>query len=116
MSTDWHVHCLDCGDTHRFDDANHRENLMALFCKHAAAIGGLAPLIAEAGVDDVQLKAGYGYGTIDAGWFAKHATHRLAPIDEYGRLTGKCIHDATRGACTVAHRCKLDHDHTGDHE
>ena len=40
MSTDWHVHCLDCHNTLRFYDANHMENVMKALCEHAAAIGG----------------------------------------------------------------------------
>ena len=82
MSCDWNVHCKTCGDTHRFDDANHAVELMRALVKHASAIALLAPLFNE-GVYDVELRTPYGW--IDVAWFAQHAGHALVPIDEYGR-------------------------------
>jgi len=90
MSTDWHVHCLDCNDTQTFDDANHREELMALLCRHAAVISALVPLIQDIGSRGcVALSLG-SYGEVDPEWFAKHLGHRLVPINEYDEVLTRC--------------------------
>lgn len=112
MSTDWHVHCLDCKDTHRFDDANHRDEFMLLLCKHADSIAAVAGLLA-AGRGDVALQTAW--GRIDADWFLTHQGHNLIPIDEYGRVLGKCCESVACGECATSHRCALEHGHDGPH-
>jgi hypothetical protein len=84
MSIDWNVHCLDCKATHKFEDANHQDHLMALLCKHADAIADLADLVVEAGENDIELKTWW--GRVDVQWFKTHRGHRLVPISEYGEL------------------------------
>ncbi len=81
MSTDYNVYCKTCDDIHRFNDANHQDDLMRALVRHKAAIAALAPLLAEA---SVELVTPYGY--VSADWFAQHAAHDLAVIDEYGRV------------------------------
>lgn len=112
MSCDWHIKCVDCDDVHRFDDANHQDDLMRLIIRHASAIAGLAALRAEDVQGDVEIWIYY--GQIDIGWFATHHTHQLKPIDEYGRLDTQCQGHAT---CSQggSHACVLDLDHAGDH-
>lgn len=112
MSTDWNVHCVDCEETHTFNDANHMDETMAALCKHAAAIAALAPLLAEC---RTVLLAVEGYGAIDAAWFVKHLGHRLVPISEYGYLLTQCT-EYVACACGSMQRCRLDRDHNGDHD
>lgn len=113
MSTDWNVHCIDCNDTHTFNDANHCDDDMVAICKHAAAIAALAPLLSDTRHVDIQLRTAY--GRIDVQWFARHAGHRLAPISEYGHLMGQCSGRVTC-SCGSSKRCALDVVHDGDHD
>lgn len=114
MGTAWHLHCIDCRETHKFDDdANHHEDMMWLLCKHATAIAALAPLVAEA-QGEVEIKLPYRCGSAaDPAWFARHAAHRLSPIDEYGRLSGQCYRPVMCTACSHTRRCSLALDHEG---
>lgn len=114
MSCDWHVHCVDCNETHRFDDANHRDDLMRLLIKHADAIAAVAPLLADPEARE-RLEFKTYYGSIDADWFAKHRGHQLRAIDEYGRLDTQCHGYFRCGNCDHDHACRLDRGHEGDH-
>lgn len=110
MSNDWDVRCVDCGVSHGFHDANHQEDLMLTLCANAAAIAGLAPLLdAERWIE---LKVAH-YGDVDVRWFARHASHKLVPVDEYGRLLGQCRKYVACSECSTQHHCKLDADHDG---
>jgi len=116
MSTDWHIRCLDCKVTHRFDEANHQRSLMAALCRNAAAIAGLSDLMADAEVE-VRFAAGYTgcYGEIDVGWFKTHLGHRLVPIDEYGNLADCCNKRVRCTTCNGDDRtCYLPVGHDGD--
>lgn len=83
MSCDWNILCLDCKDTHTFNDANHEIELMQILIKHASAIAMLAPLFKDVYWPKIEFKTLY--GEIDPDWFAYHKGHNLIPIDEYGR-------------------------------
>lgn len=109
MSCDWNVHCVDCKDTHYFNDANHEDKLMAALCKHADAIAGLVDLVKT---DDVQL--GTLWGRVDPGWFARHRGHKLVPINEYGDLLTQCA-EFVKCGCGSMRRCTKDAEHDGDH-
>jgi hypothetical protein len=113
MSTDWNVFCLDRGDTHYFGDANHQEDVMVLLCKHATAIGALAPLLDSV---DFGLEFTTPWGRIDASWFARHATHRLAPISEYGDILDSCQERISCECGSNNRRCALDPGHAGEHQ
>jgi hypothetical protein len=110
MSTDWNVHCVDCNDTHGFNDANHEDKLMATLCKHADAIAALAPLLAEGSVTLHTY-----WGDVDPRWFAQHKGHKLVPISEYGDLLTQCIEYVTC-TCGSMRRCTLDAGHKVDHD
>jgi hypothetical protein len=110
MSTDWNVHCVDCKDTHTFDDANHQDTLMALLCKHADAIATIAPLLAADGCIEFRTM----WGRIDPAWFAQHKGHKLVPISEYGDLLTQCAEYVTC-SCGSTRRCALDAGHEGGH-
>ncbi len=110
MSTDWNVHCVDCNVTHTFNDANHQDQLMAMLCKHSAAIAGLADLLRE--TPDVEFKTYW--GAIDADWFRKHLGHKLVPIDEYGALLDQCA-EYVDCECGSHRRCTLKLAHDGKH-
>lgn len=112
MSCDWHIRCVDCNETHRFDDANHCDDDMRVLIKHAAALAGFVELQAELG-DRFQITLAC-YGSIDASWFAKHRGHRLQPIDEYGRLDTQC-HGYADCDAGHSHPCRLDLGHDGSH-
>lgn len=112
MSTYWHVHCLDCKDTNKFSNANHQEELMAALCKHADAIAGLAGLMSESLISNIDLTTSY--GQVDVDWFAKHRGHRLCPINEYGALLNQCT-EYVNCACGSRSRCRLAHAHEGAH-
>lgn len=112
MSTDWNVHCLDCADTHGFNDANWCDADMAVICKHAAAIANLAPLLSET---TMMITLHTAYGRIEPSWFAKHAGHRLVPINEYGHFMEQCAEYVTC-ACGSNQRCGLKVGHNGDHD
>lgn len=113
MSTDWNIRCVDCNDTHIFNDANRMCDLMVLLIEHAPAIAALAPLLKAS--PDVQFAAGYGgtYGSIDPSWFATHLGHRLRPIDEYGGLLGQCWKYLGCSECGATRHCALDDSHDG---
>jgi hypothetical protein len=111
VSTDWNVHCLDCKSTHKFDDANHMDDVMASLCTHAAAIAALAPLLAES--RHVQLVVEH-HGGVDAAWFVTHLGHRLVPISEYGDILGQCAEYVVCG-CGSSSRCTRAYGHDGDH-
>lgn len=115
MSTDWNVHCMDCNETHTFDDANHRDVEMAALCKHAAAIAALVPLMEDVTSRGVDLDLGlYGYGRIEPRWFAKHLGHRLVPRSEYGDFMDQCS-EYIECVCGNRKRCTLTPNHDGDH-
>lgn len=111
MSTDWHIHCVDCKATHHFDDANHREPLMLALCRHAEAIATLADLFADTDAFDVELRTMN--GRIDPTWFREHLGHQLLPIDEYGTLIGQCWKYVDCGHCRQRQHCGLPRDHEG---
>lgn len=114
MSCDWHIRCVTCGDTHRFDDANHMDEAMSALIRHRDAIAALVPLLREPHVDIV-FSLGLGNRCdewrIDPAWFAKHAGHELRPIDEYGCLLGQCGEHVRCGECSSWHLCALEHGH-----
>ena len=110
MSTDWHVHCVDCNVSHTFDDANHQDRLMLLLIKHADAIASLAALQSE----DRSIELRTLWGQIEANWFLNHRGHTLMPIDEYGRLLDQC-HERVTCECTMVWPCTLKLGHDGPH-
>lgn len=94
MSTDWNIYCVDCGETLKFNDANHIDKEMRVLCKHAAAIAALAPMfqeMKEVAWNGMCLSLPYGsYGSVEPDWFARHLGHRLRPINEYGYCDDEC--------------------------
>lgn len=82
MSCDWHVHCLTCKETCRFQDANHQVGLMQVLIEHAAQIAELDALIQRPILGDISLTTSY--GPVDTSFFARHWHHTLVPINEYG--------------------------------
>jgi len=113
VSADWHIHCLDCRETHGFDEAHHCDVEMAALCRHAAAIAALAPLFADPGLGHMDLGLQTSYGRIDPDWFARHAGHRIVPIDEHGGLLTQCA-VYVDCACGSSRRCTLTAGHGGD--
>lgn len=115
MSTDWHIKCVDCGDEHRFNDANWRVDDMRGLIAHAATIAALAPALQD--VSDLALELGP-YGRVDAQWFARHLGHRLVPISEYGHLDEQCHAQVpcSDPTCWSRYPCILRDGHDGQHQ
>ena len=110
MSTDWNVHCVDCNDTHWFNDANHQDRMMSLLIKHADAISALVELVQQDGCIELSTL----WGRIDPAWFHRHKGHILKPIDEYGRLLDQCRERVVCKECNSNHRdCIRTHGHIG---
>lgn len=110
MSEDWNVHCLDCNETEHFNDANHRDDLMAALCRHAKAIAALAPLFKDPGNWLGALEFRTSWGPVDVDWFVKHAGHRLVPISEYGGFMDQCP-EYVDCVCGRSQRCTLQPEH-----
>jgi hypothetical protein len=115
MSTDWNIKCLDCDDTHYFNDANCCDEEMAVLVKHAAAIAALRPLVSEFGRRGYTLELSFSHGRVDVDWFAAHAGHRLAPISEYGHFMDQC-HEYVECVCGSMKRCTRLPGHDGPHD
>lgn len=109
MSCDWHIKCLDCDDSHYFVDANHMDLEMAAVVRHAPLIAALLPLaedVNQCPCGCLVLRLGDERHTLDIHWFAKHAGHRLTPINEYGHLLEQCTTYVKCG-CGSNRRCAL---------
>ena len=107
MSCDYFVWCRDCAERHEFNDANHRIDLMHALIRNRDAIAALVPLRSEVG--EITLQTYYGH--IDVYWFAKHAGHELAVIDEYGKIDGSCGEFFLCPSSDHRHSCRLDKGH-----
>ncbi len=115
MSNYWDLWCLDCDERHGFDNLNRENKKLAALSRHAQAIATLLPLHNEPDVD-LEVHARYSDARIDIPWFAKHAGHRLAPKDEYGRQQDECGEYFSDCAC--GHRgktCARPYKHDGSH-
>lgn len=115
MSCDWDVYCVDCKSHLGISDANHGLHYMETLVEMADAIAGIGRAMdAMAGrgasVDCDMSVGGYRF---DQRWFAAHVGHKLAPIDEYGRLSTQCAKWVTCGECKSQHRCTRDDGHEG---
>lgn len=114
MSTDWNIKCLDCDDEHRFNDASHCDEEMAVLVKHAAAIAALHPLVSEfARTYDLELS--FSHGRVHIDWFFAHAGHRLVSISEYGHFMDQC-HEYVNCNCGSSRRCTKPPGHEGEHD
>ena len=47
MSCDWDIKCVDCDETHGFQDMNHDERLMLALVRHADAIAALHAVVSD---------------------------------------------------------------------
>lgn len=113
MSTDWDIFCVDCKTQHRFNDANHRADMMRAIIKHAPVIAALVPLFNERDIWSLELKTTY--GRIDAQWFLEHLGHKLVPISEYGEIDGECGEYFQCDSCKTSRACQLEKGHGGNH-
>lgn len=83
MSCDWNVHCVDCKDTHHFNDANHLQDLMLHLIAHRHLLEVVAPLFEDVPCPAlIEIHTSWGY--IDASWFLAHRGHHLVARSEYG--------------------------------
>ena len=113
MSTNYDVVCLDCQDKHGFDRDELLRQVRNLVV-HAPtladmghtfkAIEGMG-LVPKLSLDD------YGDDPVNLEWFAKHKGHRLAVVDEYGRLDGDCGEYFRCAGCDRTVACVLPKDH-----
>ncbi len=89
MSPSWHLRCVDCGDTLRFDGGgNGRLETMRLLIRHAHRIVEasqvLRPLLDEDRWGWILFCVETPWGAVDIDWLNEHADHRLTPVDGYG--------------------------------
>lgn len=90
MSCYWHIRCLSCGDTLRFDNANRREDTMKALCAMGSALAelGVAKRVVETttkGLVDLDVICSW-QERVDLEWFTVHGAHELEPVNEYGEL------------------------------
>jgi hypothetical protein len=112
MSRDFNILCRPCNETHHFNDANHRSDLMRNIINHANQIADLHSLFQDDQFCIISLDTSY--GRIDTSWFVKHRHHELVVVDEYGRTDDQCVKYITCKECETQHSCKLHRDHNGD--
>lgn len=118
MSCDWDVWCVECDEpVTRFNDANHREDLMLHLIQHADKIAALAPLIRDTQWD---ISLTTSWGAIHPADFRRHVDlgHTLKPRDEYGRWLDQC-HEYVKCAdtrCAHQRKCSLRLGHEGECE
>ena len=124
MSTHWDVYCIDCDDSHGFDDMNHRDNLMQSVARNGPAFKKAAEILLPAFADldtyarpNVQVEdSGYGK-SLSLEWFAKHGDHHLVARNEYGQCLDECGAYFDCKMCDHPHqlRCRRPVKHEGDH-
>ena len=117
MSCDWNVHCLDCDDTHEFNDANHRVELMRALAKLGPEIALAAAVVEKIRAvsnDDFEFR--FAFGCLDTAWWREHGAHRLIARDEYGHNDGECGQYFACRHCKATHFCRLPCGHEGDHD
>lgn len=113
MSNHWDILCLDCNEEHGFDSSNHADDAMRAIVRAAPALAAFAATEALLGETLVDVEVTCSKGRLRTAWFAKHAGHRLAAVDEYGRVDGTCG-KRLECECGRGHYCKRDKDHDGD--
>lgn len=121
MSTSWDLYCLDCEEPANVMSSHspiRREELWPMLT-HAAAIGGLVPLLDGDDIYEWRLANGFQHATtVPIRWLAKHAAHRLRLRNEYGEIDGQCGKEVRCVRCKQVFygRCKLDIGHAGECE
>lgn len=116
MSCKWDIICVDCDETHGFQDMNHKEELMLAIVRHADAIAAFHEVMIDREMDyNIGLATKYPERQIYTDFFKKHQGHRLRPVDEYGRLSGDCSERIACPSCGAHHLCKLPDGHVEQH-
>lgn len=77
------IFCVDCGVHCGIDNINREFETLQRVIKCAQAIAILNDAVVEHHAD---LSLEVAYSHIDMAFFAKHASHRLRVVDEYGHL------------------------------
>ena len=116
MSCDWDVRCLDCGEDLGISNANHAVELMRVIIAHAKEIAAVDSFMKATDRAGYFIDFHFGSGSlIQTAWFAKHAAHRLVPVDEYGKIDDECGMRITCPACGKDDHCRRLAGHDGDH-
>lgn len=119
MSCNWDIRCVDCCEEASIADANHEVEIMHLLVQHAQELANLAGLVNAVNVPknhvyDVSLYINNYYVPLE--FFAKHGTHHLRPVDEYGRFDTPCKKPFKCGSCNKDVTCEeREHDSTFAH-
>jgi len=90
-----------------FDSSNHAEEAMHEIIAMTQAIA--LPLNGDFTL------VHYRVGTIDVAWLKEHGTHKLVPIDEYGRLATQCHERVECSGCGRSTNCVGELGHDGEH-
>lgn len=117
MSCDWNIKCVECGDIHHFNDANHAEELMVNLIRNALTLAELHHHVSKLDIpwpaEGVTLKTAY--GDVDFAFFRKHLGHTLRPFNEYGQYLGDCTSRYRCACCNSWLTCKKPEGHDGEH-
>jgi hypothetical protein len=112
MSTYWDVCCLDC-DAESGLHLNHGEDTCRELVRGRDGLAALAGF----GICDLELRVPGEIGFVQAQFYADHAGHVLAPVNEYGDIDGDCNELRSTGPHTTdGARCRLAEGHDGDHD
>jgi hypothetical protein len=109
VSCDYYVYCLRCKSRHD-TGVNHGDEQMLAWVRHASAIAALLPLMREPHAG-LELKTYQQW--VDVCWFAEHASHELAVIDEYDRLLDQCTDRVVCTGCQRQFNCFRTLQHEG---
>lgn len=115
MSCDYDITCLDCDECCGFQDANHADGTMrAIIANRLHAERIAESLNAMDGVSFSNSEPETMYGNLPCFWLLKHRGHRLAVVDEYGKLDWQCFKRTKCAHCQTSHQCKLPEGHDGE--
>ena len=126
VSTSYDVHCLDCNVSAGFDEATRANVEMHALATNGPALKRLAKVWAETLAalhvgggrawlePSIRFRDTWGWA-FNAAWWTEHGDHKLAVIDEYGRIDDECAAFFPCGACGHIKACKRPRGHEGEH-
>lgn len=115
MSCCYDLECLDCKESGGWH-WNHGGDYLAEIWAHRATIAAFAPILDTS--IQLEIKIGWaesgGYGE-SVRFVAKHLTHNVQVIDEYGRMRDDCDAHFTCECCAATGTCRRRKGHDGKH-
>lgn len=115
MSCDWDVYCVDCAQYLGVPDWNHADQSCVSLIALRDELATMHELALKLHPEFEVRVSWYGCKTIDLLFFVEHRGHKLAPIDECGRLLDECSQTFYCVACGNGETCRLPAGHDGEH-